>query len=442
MSRHFVGAAIVVAASGQMLVAQVPPGWAAYSHTNDPAQGMPGGVSLFDPVAGTVTALTGNPLPAELLGAAPATTSGAECVLVRDSDGVIFAGCLNRTTGATTHVYRIDLNGTAVTNVTAYPVGTSGGASYIEQMQWLPDGRILFAHRGLQGIGQGVGTLDPVSGTVSLRASGVGFVFERALALSPDGSTAYIGTSYNNAQVYRLPVAGTGLASLLCNVPANGSYQCQVDHRGRVYLATYASGVYEIDPVAVPVTAQLVTAVGQPTAMGIDRVTGQLLVGTIGPSMGFSWLDPVTQTLTPIPGTYPTNSPTGVAFRHTLAPYGTAAPGSNAHTWQWQANAGGAPTAGNLGFSVTMLSTPGTNVGILAISGGAVAPYNIPSPSVVNVLVDAAQLGAWVLVLPSTPATTPIPIPPGLPAMDVFLQTFHLDNGAWLGTEGLRVSVR
>ncbi len=423
------------------LPAQVPPGWAVYSRRDDPALTLTGGISLLDPRTGTFAPLTGLPLPAELTSTSTTTWSGARGIAVRDSDGVIFAAGVQRNVGMPVHVFRIDVAGTAVTAITPYPIGASNGQAIIEQMDWLPDGRLVFAHRGLTGQGQGVGFLDPATGAVTMRAAGIGASTLTGMCVSRDGNTIYVGATWNLGQVLRMPVTGTAYGTPVANI-SGGLYQLAMDHQGLLYVGARPSSVQVLDPNAPLPTPTVVNPIARPEAMTIDRVTGRILVATGGGSPNYSWIDPATGQATPVPGTYPLDYPVGIAYRNPLSPYGAPAVGAqNDYRWSWEANPGGAPAAGNLGFTITMNSSPGTAFGFLALSAGRIAPFSLPSPAVSNILLDPNLVGGWLPLLPAAQASVQLPLPPTLPPMTVYAQVFHFEGNAILGSQGLLIGV-
>jgi hypothetical protein len=130
----------------------------------------------------------------------------------------------------------------------------------------------------------------------------------------------------------------------------------------------------------------------------------------------------------------------GIDLNPSIERFASGSPAGLA-TFQISPNPGGAPLAGNSGFSMTLYE-PTCSPGVFGISAAALAvPLNIGAP----VHIDPALL-LLLQPFPCTVATItfPLPIPstPSLAGASFYMQTAHfLPGGAIATSDAIRVSI-
>jgi hypothetical protein len=128
----------------------------------------------------------------------------------------------------------------------------------------------------------------------------------------------------------------------------------------------------------------------------------------------------------------------GITMVHSAIEYGTATPGATGYAFQTFPGVGGLPIAGNQSYALQVEAANGnSNLGVLVASFGS---GSLPLLGI-QLLVDpgsAVALGAF-----AAGTSIPFPLPPGLPATFVFIQSIHLDAGNPSGlaaTRGLQLT--
>ena len=181
------------------LPSQVPEGWYAVSSFQFCAWSPPGRIVLVNPRTAEVVEVQG--LPADLV-ALPCLdeAQGAGSIAVRAGDGAIVAGEITGN-GQSLDIYFLELDGFNVIKDERYPVGdVIWNTGEIMQMQFLPDGRVLFAFYGVTGgeVSQsGLGILDlsksPANeAAVNILPVGLTLVSINALAVEPKSEMVYL----------------------------------------------------------------------------------------------------------------------------------------------------------------------------------------------------------------------------------------------------------
>jgi hypothetical protein len=407
-------------------------------------------------------------LSPEITGIGTTSTAGegGGCILYRESDGLILVG-EHEVPGQTLDIHAITLNGTAVASDVTYTIGTvTGGFGSIDQMAWLSDNEVLFAHRNTTlgpMSGYDVGRLDLTSGMITpLLQSGtaigqIGTI--NALAVNKAGTIGYVGRfNYNStlgfytSNIYTIPLPAGTPPTLFATMP-RAVTQLAVDASDNLYAGAVndqfiagATDLWQIDTTTGALTS-LHPTFQRVNALGIEEATGNLSFVAYDPATALSgWYvgppgGPYVQTIdVSVPVLPPlVGSVSGCAVNSNMDRYGPATPGMNSYAFEFTPNPGGLAIVGNLGFSVTVSSTPGAASGILGI---AALPDNIPI-SGITLLVDPGSLVALFSLAAATSVTVPLGIPnlPSLSQLSVYLQTVHTEAGGFASSSGLRITI-
>jgi hypothetical protein len=459
-------------ALAQPLSSQVEDGWIVVSSfkTNQvPSSDNPfvgdGGLWLVHPrIPGPPVPVTG--LGSDLTGAGLAGTlygHGASCVL-RLPDGRLVVGEFGRGVGIDLHVLTLDGASVALGGDTTLFCGTAslfaeaggfwGKGGGILQLALLPDGRLLMA---VWGIVSGplkdahVGLADLGSGEITRVDTGPPGLFSEivnAIAVDASGTTAYLGTVSSPGQIYTLDVPGGGQPAFLGGLPADVVMDLAVDNDGGLLVGCFDSDVFKMDP-----GSGSLTPLGLPiqvyAALAVERVTGNHLasqhtdVSAVPPVAWISLVE-TGPTLTPllIPPPGGIGLLTGMDVNPDPETYGPASPGANEYAWALAPNPGGLPQAGNLGFSLTLESSPAGAPGVL-IAG--LEPLVPPVPILGGVLLSVNPLSlVFSRPLAGSPTETiplPIPLDPNLVGKMLFLQSGHLEGGALAASDAIKLTV-
>ena len=465
LDRSSLTVSAVLVLSG-LVPAQVPIGWAAMSTFKFAnATTEEGGVVLFDPsVPGVPMPVTG--LPADLTGANNSgLAEGASSVLIRARDGALIVGEHANTTQPSVDIHVIIIDaGAAVVTQTAWSVGSpSNNGAWVDQMAWLPGDRVLFSYRNLtnpalSGV-QGLGVLDLATGVVTQSQTTFfptgGTI--NALAASRDGQTAYfgvfgLGSSPSSSQIWSVAIDEVTAQSPQLVTAATGNVlNLGTDNDGGLLIGkTSGTGP---DFLKYDFGRQVLTnlAAGAGTsqnvnALTLDRASGDYVAlinvnGNLGvqrvaasvPSLLFAW----PWTTAGGPGT---GFPSGLAIRDRVYEYGAPEPSQNDYLWEMFPSPNGDPALGNLAFELRMSSSPGTAIGVMAVSLGEA---NGPSPFG-RFWIDPGLLDRAVSMLPAALSTVPLPIPnvPAFAGVPVFCQAFHLEGSQVLSTGALGFTIR
>lgn len=436
------------------LEAQLPPGHVVYAHRSLASPTLTGGgITAFDPAAGHFTAIA--PLPPALLHGDPTQAPGVGCVLVRDRDGEVFAAPLSTPPGQPSAIYQLGLDATLrVTRAQTFPLGVALGQGRVLQMDFLGDGRIVYVHSGGAGTGPGVRILDPRGGvdapTLSMRDP---LQPPTAVAASRTGLGYFVGTGGQAGAIHLVDLQAHSITSL-ATLP-RAVRKLAVDHRSaHVCVSLDQYGIYDLDCTRVPAYVRPLCLFVDIEGLCVERVGGRLYVAIATVFGGnYQCLDPVSRAWQPLPGAYPAESPTDIACRSSLLPYGSDAAPTPTCSWCVEGNPGGTPTAGNPDFSISMRGLPGGMPSLLLLSGGSSQPLAIATPEVHNILIDPATFFYAVLPPPPSPnpnpstssppplTTVPLPIPAMLPPCSIYAQILQLEHGALFGSEGLAIHV-
>jgi len=449
----------VVLANSAAIQAQVPPGWAVvagYHFTGYPL----GGLHLVHPSQpGAALPVTG--LPAELTG--PSTSSnfgmGAQSVLHDPRSGRLVVGEV-APAGNSVDIHLITLQGTAVSSIVTYPIGTPPNTfAAVPQMAWLGEDIVFgFTGRNVQsgpmaqqllgilrprlGPPGTPGTLAPVPMSPLPSFTSPGGL--RAITVDEENGFAYMATE--NAGIstglWRVGVPGPGTAvapTLLLTIPAVVRQMAFTGGKilvsGVVDNVSFVPYLASVNPATLAVVPLPSAMLVNPLGMCIEPESGALLVADFGIG-SLARVEAGSTALGVTPGI-----PTGVAVNRSMQVYGDGTPGVGQYSWRNAPNPGLAPTVGNLGFSLTLDANPGAAPGLLALGlDAAMLPF--------------ASLGFTLLVEPSTMLATqflpaqpvtvvPLPLPPvaGFAGISFYVQALMLESTSIAATRGLRVGV-
>ena len=454
-------------------LAQVPDGWfvaANFKNTTydpfwnpNPPPGD-GGLFLVHPtVPGAAIPVTN--LPPAITGAGVPSPRGACTVVYRPSDGALIVGD-EGPAGTTISLHVVNLTGSAATGITTIPLGTSAPgsvpAAWVGQAALLPNGDVVVAVAGLGPpgplAGEILGIVSTASGTVTtLPLTPVPPGKKKALAgdaRNPNAPIAYFGMfqspTLTQSTIYSVPLPGGGGPTTVITfgpTPVIGLTNLALDCSNQLRMTAFIGppNLFTIDPVGPTSSPLLSPPLGNLNAVAVEKVTGDLALATWQPSP-YPWsvlrrtsAGAVTLLASAPPGGW--GAPSGLTVNPNPEAYGPATLGAYAYSWEICPNAGGLPTVGNAGFSLTVSST-GSTSGFVAASLASASLPNFLGLRF-TLLLDPAQI-----VLPPVPhgGTIPLPIPniPTLVGARLFFQSFHLDVGVSAGiaaTEGVEVTV-
>lgn len=389
-----------------VLPAQIPADWGALSVIESPQapKGAQGGLAAFSPRKPNtwfpITGLSAS-LKYQLCGAGVRQPIGSNSILVRPTDGALVVGELATGRGATCEIHvlplkRLPLKGFVVVmkNVASYTLSSNGGS--VDQMAWLPDGRIVFVYKAITRAGWpwwgGVGILNLKNGVFTKvpitnwpASSGQTKSIANSLAASADGKTVYLGMYFAKGlaltgELYSLPIAG-GPLTLITRFPVilpagvtSIMPSLQIDNDGQILVAT-GSRVVRVNPNSRPPVVTLVTTIVN-HAIEVDRLTGNYLVGgRVNSAYGVysvSRKGVITSVTTNMPTTgilaaVRYGGLSGIAMRNAVEMYGNSFPGKNRYSWTM--HPGAFPRLGS-NFPLIVTSAPGTAPGLIAIGVG------------------------------------------------------------------------
>lgn len=434
--------------------AQIPQGYGVISHFKSSTAGSnPGGIyayPLHDALAGQWISGLGTSITGT---GSSGVTHGAGSILVRESDGALVVG-QHTPAGLPVDIHVIQLNGFAVAADTLLNLGVSSGGGNVDQMAWLPDGRVLFIVRGIASGPFAVnrlGILDLVAGTATpVPVSGLtGTV--NALTVDAAGTTAYIGCfnapAAGSSRVYSVPLPGGGPATIVATL-AGDVLQLVMQDDGMILVGLGSSvpaGLLLLHP-PTGTTGLLHPSLTSVNAMAFDGPTGdRWFVGyePTGTLCGLHRLDATAALATPIacgPVTSGVGVASGIAIHRNLRPYGPATATADTAAFALSPNPGGAPLVGNAAFSLTVTSALGVDPGIFVLSTLAA---NQPVAGF-TLLVDFAAAFLVLPLAPSPSTSIPLPIPadPQLSGIAVFAQAGFAGPAGLATTSGLRVVIR
>lgn len=451
LSVSFSLAGVSAALAGVLAVAvpaQVPDGWAVASRFRDANQPtLPGGLTiLHTDRAGLSMEVRG--LGPDLTGSsAQFQINGASSVLVRPTDGALVVG--EHVTGITASVdiHLITLNGIQVAQDRLFNVGqvTSPiGYGWIDQMAWLPDGRVAYTLRGqffntMLPAGSTVGALDLATGQLGPLVTNLPGT-PNALAISPNGSTLYVGLfGSGSSRILAVPTAG---GTPRPSPPFPGTIlQLATDNDGTL-LAGFSRApddLLRIDPATW--ATMPIPGMGNVNALTVDSVTGNAIAyGFVNGAEALTVIEP-SGALRPLVGIGPAESiPSGLAVAASMATYGAASPSQNLHAWEIAPNPGGAPAIGNMAFGLTIDTSPGTAPGVLVVG---TRPGSLPLAPGRILRVDPSSVAALFYLPPAATNTLAMPIPAdsAFLGLRLFAQSLHLEGNAIAASEGLRLTV-
>lgn len=461
------GALVLAALLTVPAVAQVPPGTAVVGTSVTTTSNGTSGLFLVPLTGGPVAPVPVTGLPAALTRPSGLGNGGVATMDLRRADGSIVVGMLTDGTPANPvplDVYVLHLNGTAVVATQTIALGNAtatGAAAWVAAM---PDGRVLVGAAN----GPGPMTNGPLAGSMLAIVDPTGPTFTLipnptlapailgGLAVDPTGSCAYLPltvTSPLAATLYRLDLA-TGATCAIANFPSQYTGGLSVDDDGTIFLSatdpyTATNCVHRVRPNGCgPATVTTVQTTMPPgggaiiaSGSALDRANQRFLLAS-----GFA---PVS---TPPPGelysvdqtgiaTVIANTPPGgwgrisrqgiVAF-NAIDSYGVRTDGLSQYWFDAFPNPGGQPVPGNLGFSLTVQSTPPLPVlsaVVLSFGRGSLAMAGV------QVLVEVTTATS-ILLVPAAPLTCPMPIPanPSLSGLVIYAQSFHLETNSGLAT--------
>jgi hypothetical protein len=448
----------VVLLLAEAALCQVPDGWLVWCSF----QGSTGQNGVFfshprDPAEPIVEVAN---LPAALA-YSPLGRRGGATIVRRPGDGALLCG-ERAPAGTSVDLHVLTLSGASVAWAQTFSVGTSANVGEIPQCALLPDGRIVLAatdltagsplaqFQTLQYNWEGVGILDPESGGVTPIAIANLNQFPgviNSLAVDAAGTTVYIGNyvSATAGDLWSVPVTG-GLAIQVATLPA-GASNLAIDNDGTVLVTTLNGppNLFRYDPVA-NTTTPVPTTSGPLNAIGIERVTGNLVLATANagvPVRSLIWRTPAgveTVLLSPNRATI-----SGVDVNPTPEAIAPGTPsGAGSYSFALAPNPGGLPEAGNGGFSLT-LETSAPHVAVsLFLLGTARAMPPLPVEGV-DVHVDPSAAASLVFNLNGSSAVLALPIPAtaSLRGLTLFGQTLHFEVfGNSLGASpGLEITI-
>jgi hypothetical protein len=435
--------------------AQVPDGWYVWGSF----QGTAGLNGLFfshprDPLQALIE--VENLPPA--LAYDPAGRRGAACVLYRGSDGALVAG-ERSPPGTSVDLHVLRLSGNRVVFAHLFSVGTSVGAGEIPQCGLLPDGRIVVAATDLtadsvlaqfqtaQYNWEGVGIVDTESGSVT--PIGIANLNQfpgvlNGLAVSHDGATVYLG-NYVSATVgdlWSVPITG-GIATQVATLPC-GASNLAVDN-DRTVLVTTLNGppnLFRYDPI-LNTTTPIATSSGPLNAIAVERVSGSYAIASANagvPPRSMFWMTRTGQeTLLHSPNRATISA---VDVNPNPEEFGADSPGQATYGFVLNPNAGGLPTTGNTGFSLTLQASNLTVSTAVFVLGQARLDPPVP---LLGAAIHVDPTGAFTFAYAfQSSQMVPLPIPnlPVLRGARLFAQSVHHEGGATLSASpGLEITI-
>lgn len=382
---------------------------------------------------------------------------GVASLARRASDGAILAG-ERAPGGSSVDFWVLRLNGSAVTLAQSFSCGTSAGVGEIPQFGQLPDGRVVIAATDLQAGGQlahffnnggynwqGLSILNPASGaftTVPVSNWGAFTGVMNGMAVSRDGLKIWLGAyiSTTSGALWEIPVNG-GTAVIAAQLPF-GASNVAVDVDDTVLVTTLNGppNLYRYDPVSTSLTP-IPGASGPLNAIGVERTTGNFLMATANagtPPRSLVWRTPTgPENLLLNPGLSTISS---LDVNPNPESYGAGTPGAASYAWRLAPNPGGLPEAGNAGFSLTVAaSAPTVAVGLFAVGFAKIAPLSVFG---FDLLVDPAGVIALGTTL-ADEAVLPLPLTagPGLIGTQLFVQGIFLEPAAFVASPGVSFTV-
>ncbi len=417
--------------------AQVPDGYCVVSTLESLAPAAaPGGLFLVDPrVPGAPIPVTG--LGTDLTGLGLGV-SGANCVTIRQDDGVLLVGEV-AAGGTAIDLHEIVLSGASVVSDTTTFIGTARGfiGGGIQQIAILPDGNALIGVGGLVAgppmNGALIGIVDRVSGAVTpIPLPPALGAYLNALTVDRTGTTAYafLSPSETSASgtVVAIPLAAPASATPVA--PLLGASALAVDGGGQVLasVAFPSPAIESIDP-ATGIITPVASVPMNPNGMALEAATDLpvYVLNTVSSGPGVYWVDAAGTSILLTAGI--TGAGSGIDVRANPRTYGAGTPGLATYGWQTAPNPGGLPQVGNAAFSITVTSTSGSAAGVAFAS---FAPASFPLLGT-TALID--PVGSFFVGAVPPGGTVPVPIrnDATLIGVTTYFQSFHLDAGAPFG---------
>lgn len=426
------------------LAAQVPDGYLVASSLAVPG-GAGGGLQVLRPHAGSAGPGNVLGLPTDLTGLGLGVTGyhGANCVLVHPHDGRLLVGEWTERGVDDLEVHEISLAGLSVATARRHLVASASGSAglrTVDQMAWLPDGRVLLSEWDRNTALARLHVLDLATGVLTaLPLAGVHPNSRiNALAVTPAGTEVWFVANEQNTvrdmRVYRAPLPFGGQAVLVHTVAGQNASQCAFDDQGRLLLAhVQTPAISRFDGVSWSTVTFLSEGC---QALTVDPVSGDALFVSGGvTNQVVERIDAQGQrtVVTNLPAT--TARLSGFAIQPAMAGYGAAT--GAAYAFEFEPHPGGLPTLGHGGFALHAGSSSGAAVGALAIG---VAATDVP-------LLGVHSLVSGPLVTLDLPAVSllrmPLPIPgsPVLIGQRLFLQMFHVRGATLVASRGLRLTI-
>lgn len=414
--------------------------------------GATSGLAIVDLAApGTVVEITG--LPPELTGSSSGLgIEGGASVLINGRTGQVIVG-EHALPGASSDIHVLTLAGNAVVLDDVYPIGNApGGGGWIDQMAWMNDD-IIFTSRGNNVTtgpmaGHHIGIFRPYVGPpgtpgtilpVPITTNPAGAT--NALAVDEKNGIAYFAKFQNNAlsEIWSLPVVpgGPAVTPTLVATLNTGILNMAYANGELIVGSVGGFSLNHVDVTVNPATVSVIAGLfNDVNAVTIDNASGDFLLADsnagqvyrLDAGLGITVLGSVT------------GGASGVAVRQTMATYGQASIVNNDHEWALAPNPGGEPTVGNVLFSMTVESSPGTALGVYGVSLAESTPLPVLGATL---LIDPTTVALTTLP-PAASSTVPLPIPnnAALGGFQVFGQVFHLEGPtSWSSTRGIRVTI-
>lgn len=472
-------AALALALGQQRAPAQVPVGTAVVGTASGPASSGQAGLFLVSSPSGTVVPVTGLPAHLRPIGATP-TQQGVGSVAYRSSDGAIVVGTVAASGGPTAGVvelYLFYLNGSAVDPMRTRQVvlGTAAVGTAGAFVAVLPDDRIFVIAGPLTSgpmAATGVAIVDvptnpATAPTITLLPTPAVIGGGGGIAIDSRDGVVWLASNVNPGQptmrveLFRWDWKSNALC-LVATLPGEVANGLVCDDGDVLYVSssTLATASHQIHTVYVngcgtPIVTTVPSTVSiGPSGLALDRASHRLVVPSAQFAPGFApallstlfLVDPSTGVAAPIAGgptAWGAMGRSAVAMHNAVESYGQCTDGLGHHWFDTFPNAGGQPTVGNAGFTLTMRSSSAAPaLSFVALSSGR----GFTNALGIDVMIDLNSTVLLPWVLPTGLTTTmPLPIPndPALAGGVAHLQAAHLEsNGGFAATRGLTLVVQ
>ncbi|MCA8973187.1 MAG: hypothetical protein KDC98_00625 [Planctomycetes bacterium] len=426
---------------GSLAIAQVPDGYVVFGSF----QGATGqnGVYFAHPRDTTAPPIEVTGLPSCLSYDPLQSNRGVASLLRRPGDDMLIVG-EHAPAGTVVDVHVLTLDGAAVVQSRAFPIGTSVVEGEVPQMGLLPDGRVVLAATDLAAGSplsqfltvafnwEGVGILDTSTGSlVPILIANLdqfpGVI--NGLAVTPDGQTVYVGNwiSTTSGDLWSVPIGG-GAATMVAALPG-GVSNIMVDE-DRTVLVTTLNGppnLFRYDP-GTGVTVVVPTTSGPLNAIVKETVTGNTMLVTANagiPVRSLVWRDPGgAESLLMSPNRATISA---VDINHNPERYGQGTPGVLSYDWLLSPNPTGLPEVGNVQFSLTMAASRSTTAPVMFLL--SLLPMPPTSMFGLSVVVDPTVAANQFVTLNDTAELSfPLPPAPGLIGIHLFAQGFVYES--------------